>query len=408
MNMHETLLGKKIVLGVTGSIAAYKSAELIRRMKELGADVRVVMTKAACEFITPLTLQTLSGQPVAIELLDADQESAMGHIKLARWADWIVIAPASANTIARLAHGQTDDLLSSLCLASESPLALAPAMNNKMWANEATQANLDILMKRGVHVLGPASGDQACGEQGEGRLLEPMAIIAELAQLMMPLKLQGKKVVITAGPTYEPIDPVRFIGNRSSGKMGFAVAKAAKEAGANVVLIAGPVHLTTPPGVERINVETAAQMHEQVMASVASAAIFIACAAVADFRPQSVADNKIKKTQTDNLQLELVPTTDSVSEVVKLESVPFIVGFAAETEHVADYAQTKLHTKKLDMIAANQVGEGLGFAVDDNALDVFWSEGSQILPLANKTQLARDLMTLIIEQFYAKNSTQST
>lgn len=406
--MHETVLGKKIVLGVTGSIAAYKSAELVRRMRELGADVRVVMTKAACEFITPLTLQTLSGQPVAIELLDADQESAMGHIKLARWVDWIVIAPASANTIARLAHGRTDDLLSSLCLASESPLALAPAMNNKMWANQATQANMDILMRRGVHVLGPASGDQACGEQGEGRLLEPMAIIAELAQLMMPLKLEGKKVVITAGPTYEPIDPVRFIGNRSSGKMGFAVAKAAKEAGANVVLIAGPVHLTTPSGVKRINVETAAQMHEQVMASVASADIFIACAAVADFRPKLVADNKIKKTQTDNLQLELEPTIDIVSEVAKLERVPFIVGFAAETERVADYAQTKLHTKKLDMIAANQVGQGLGFAVDDNALDVFWSEGSQTLPLANKTQLARDLMTLIIERFYAKNSTQST
>ncbi|MBE0439357.1 MAG: bifunctional phosphopantothenoylcysteine decarboxylase/phosphopantothenate--cysteine ligase CoaBC [Gammaproteobacteria bacterium] len=406
--MHETVLRKKIVLGVTGSIAAYKSAELIRRMKELGADVRVVMTKAACQFITPLTLQTLSGQPVAIELLDADQESAMGHIKLARWADWIVIAPASANTIARLAHGRADDLLSSLCLASESPLAVAPAMNNKMWANEATQANLDTLMRRGVYVLGPASGDQACGEQGEGRLLEPMAIIVQLAQLMMPLKLQGKKVVISAGPTYEPIDPVRFIGNRSSGKMGFAVAKAAKEAGANVVLIAGPVHLTTPQGVERINVETAAQMHEQVMASVASADIFIASAAVADFRPLSVADNKIKKTQTDNLQLELVPTIDIVSDVAKLERVPFIVGFAAETDHVADYAKTKLHTKKLDMIAANQVGEGLGFAVDNNALDVFWSQGSQTLPLANKTQLARDLMTLIIERFYAKNSTQST
>ncbi len=406
--MHDTLLGKKLVLGVTGSIAAYKSAELIRRLRELGAEVRVVMTKAACEFITPLTLQTLSGQPVAIELLDADEESAMGHIKLARWADWIVIAPASANTIARLAHGQTDDLLSSLCLASESPLAIAPAMNNKMWSNEATQANLDVLMGRGVHVLGPASGDQACGEQGEGRLLEPMAIIAELAHLMMPLKLQGKKVVITAGPTYEPIDPVRFIGNRSSGKMGFAVARAAKEAGANVVLIAGPVHLTTPSGVERINVETAAQMHLQVMASVSSADIFIACAAVADFRPKSAADNKIKKTQVDNLQLELVPTTDIVSEVTKLESAPFIVGFAAETEHVADYAQTKLHNKKLDMIAANQVGQNLGFAIDNNALEVYWAQGSQTLPLANKTQLARDLMTLIIEQFYAKNSTQST
>lgn len=406
--MHETLFGKKIVLGVTGSIAAYKSAELIRRLRELGVEVRVVMTKAACEFITPLTLQTLSGQPVAIELLDADEESAMGHIKLARWADWIVIAPASANTIARLAHGQTDDLLSSLCLASESPLAIAPAMNNKMWSNDATQANLGVLMGRGIYVLGPASGDQACGEQGEGRLLDPMEIIAELAQRMVPLKLQDKNVIITAGPTYEPIDPVRFIGNRSSGKMGFAVAKAAKEAGANVVLIAGPVHLATPSGVARINVETAAQMHLHVMASVSKADIFISCAAVADFRPQSATNNKIKKTQTDNLQLELVPTIDIVSEVAQLESPPFIVGFAAETEHVTDYAKTKLHTKKLDMIAANQVGKNLGFAVDNNALDVYWAQGSQTLPLANKTQLARDLMTLIIEQFYAKNSTEST
>lgn len=408
MNMHETLLGKKIVLGVTGSIAAYKSAELIRRLRDLGADVRVVMTKAACEFITPLTLQTLSGQPVAIELLDADEESAMGHIKLARWADWIVVAPASANTIARLAQGRTDDLLSSLCLASESPLALAPAMNNKMWANEATQTNLATLMQRGAYILGPASGDQACGEQGEGRLLEPMAIIAELAQLMVPAQLQGRKVVITAGPTYEPIDPVRFIANRSSGKMGFAVAKAAKEAGADVVLIAGPVHLATPAGVERINVETAAQMHQHVMATMTSSDIFIACAAVADFSPSNVADNKIKKTTTDGLQLELMPTVDIVADVAKLDKRPFIVGFAAETEAVEHYAKTKLANKKLDMIAANQVGNGLGFAVDNNALDVFWSEGSQTLPLANKTQLARDLMTLIIERFYAKNSTQST
>jgi len=406
--MLEKLLGQKIVLGVTGSIAAYKSAELIRRLRELGAEVRVVMTKAACEFITPLTLQTLSGQPVAIELLDADEESAMGHIKLARWADWILIAPASANTIARLAHGRTDDLLSSLCLASESPLAIAPAMNNKMWSNEATRFNLATLMERGVHVLGPASGDQACGEQGEGRLLEPMAIIEALSQLMVPLQLQGKQVVITAGPTYEPIDPVRFIGNRSSGKMGFAVAKAAKEAGAKVTLVTGPVHLPTPTGVERIDVETAAQMHEQVMEQVSSADIFVACAAVADFSPQQMADNKIKKTQTGNLQLELVPTVDIVAAVAQLSKKPFIVGFAAETEDVTKYAKAKLSTKKLDMIAANQVGDGLGFAVDNNALDVFWSEGSHTLPLANKTQLARDLMTLIIERFYAKNSTQST
>lgn len=405
---NNALLGKKIVLGVSGSIAAYKSADLVRRLSDAGAELRVVMTKGACEFITPLTLQTLSGHPVAIELLDADQESAMGHIKLARWADWILIAPASADTIARLAQGRADDLLAALCLASESPLIIAPAMNNKMWENQATQENLARLQARGVQLLGPASGDQACGEQGAGRLLEPTDIVAGLSKLVVPAKLRGKRVMITAGPTYEPIDPVRFIGNRSSGKMGFAMAAAAAEAGADVVLIAGPVHLTTPSGVTRINVETAQQMYDAVIDGVPACDIFVACAAVADYRLEATAENKIKKIKHEKLRLDLVPTLDIVSTIASLPEKPFVVGFAAETEQVMDYAQDKLKSKGLDMIAANQVGENMGFALDDNALQVFWAQGSQALPLNAKTQLARDLMTLIIERYNAKDSTEST
>lgn len=398
----------KIVLGVTGSIAAYKSADLVRRLQEQGAEIRVVMTKAACEFITPLTMQTLSGHPVALDLLDIVQESTMGHITLARWADWILVAPASADSIARVAQGRTDDLLSAICLASESPLAISPAMNNKMWTNSATQDNLHALRKRGVQVLGPASGDQACGEQGEGRLLEPMDIVNELASLAVPKRLQGKRMVITVGPTHEAIDPVRYIGNRSSGKMGFAVAKAAVEAGANVTLVSGPVHMATPTGVNRVDVETAQQMHDAVMSNIQQCDIFIACAAVADYQPEQVEESKIKKTHYDSLQLNLVPTIDIVSAVASLESKPFVIGFAAETNDVTGYAQAKLQNKKLDMIAANQVGEGIGFAVDDNALEVFWSQGSQTLPLTAKSQLARDLMTLIIERYNAKNSTKNS
>jgi phosphopantothenoylcysteine decarboxylase/phosphopantothenate--cysteine ligase len=350
-------------------------------------------------------LQTLSGHPVAIELLDADEEAAMGHIKLARWADWILIAPATADTIARLASGRANDLLTALCSASESPLAIAPAMNNKMWQNEATQNNIRHLRSESAQILGPASGDQACGEQGEGRLLEPNDIVAALARLVVPARLQGKTVVITAGPTYEPIDPVRFIGNRSSGKMGFAVAVAAAEAGANVILISGPVHLPTPTRVHRINVETAQQMHSKVMEHVQGCDVFISCAAVADFRPQQFEGNKIKKTENDLLQLVLEPTLDIVSAVAGEDKPPFVVGFAAETKSVDVYAKDKLKKKKLDMIAANQVGDGVGFAVNENELEVFWDTGSSLLPKAPKRQLARDLMTLIIERYNAKNTT---
>lgn len=403
------LAGKHIVVGVTGSIAAYKAADLIRRLRDEGAELRVVMTQGAAEFITPLTLQTLSGHPVAMELLDADQESAMGHIALARWSDWVLIAPASADTIARLTHGRADDLLTALILATESPVALAPAMNNKMWSHPATQENLASLRARGVQVIGPGSGDQACGEQGEGRLLEPNDIIAELSQLAVPAQLQGKRVLITAGPTYEPIDPVRFIGNRSSGKMGFALAQAAKQAGAEVTLIAGPVSLPTPTGIQRHDVETAQQMLEAVNTHKAHSDIFISCAAVADYRPIEVEANKIKKLTHDTLLVALEPTIDIVASVAnEPEHNLFVVGFAAETRHIADYARDKLQRKKLDMIAANQVGNGRGFAVDDNALQVFWDGGEQVLPLATKSQLARDLMTLIIKRFYAKNSTENS
>lgn len=404
-----SLNGKKIVIGVTGSIAAYKAADLIRRLKDYGAEVRVMMTTGAAEFITPLTLQTLSGYPVAMTLLDADEESAMGHIALARWADWILIAPATADCLSRLVSGRADDILAAVCLATEAPIAVAPAMNNKMWSNAATQSNLALLKQRGVSVIGPASGDQACGEQGEGRLLEPLDIVYELDRLMVPGLLAGKQVVITAGPTYEPIDPVRFIGNRSSGKMGFAIAQAAREAGAKVTIIAGPVQLATPTAVRRINVETTEEMALAVEDSLDACDIFISCAAVSDYRPIQVQQEKIKKNSEQSIQIELEPTIDIVSTVTNRHNKPsFVVGFAAETHNLMEYAKSKLARKKLDMIAANLVGENQGFAVDDNALHIIWTDGEQTLPLMPKTQLARELMTLIIKRFYAKNSIKNS
>ena len=403
----EILAGKKIVLGVSGSIAAYKAAEIIRLCRKAGAEVKVVMTKGACEFITPLTLQTLSGSPVAIDLLDADEESAMGHIKLARWADWVLIAPASANTMARIVQGRTEDLLSALCLASEAPIALAPAMNNKMWTHEATQQNLAVLVGRGNYILGPASGEQACGEQGVGRLLEPEHIIALLSQLMVPKRLGGKRVVVTAGPTHEPIDPVRYIGNRSSGKMGFELACAAVEAGAEVILITGPVHLSTPSAVCRIDVETAEQMYDAVM-DISDADIVIGCAAVADYRPAKYQNKKIKKSDSENSSLALIKNRDIIAAVSQRKERPFVVGFAAETENMAEYAKGKMKAKNLDMVAANRVGKDLVFGADINALQVFWPEGDQTMATALKSHLARELMTLIIERYDAKNSTKDS
>jgi len=397
------LLDRHIVLGITGGIAAYKSADLVRRLKELGADVQVVMTPAATTFITPLTLQAVSGRAVRLELLDANAEAGMGHIELARWAELLVIAPASADFIARMAHGLANDLLSTLCLASDRPIAVAPAMNRLMWCNPATQANCEILRQRGVLLWGPGSGEQACGEVGEGRMLEPL----ELRELVAAFftrsgSLEGVQVLITAGPTREALDPVRFISNRSSGRMGFAIADAAAGEGAQVTLVSGPVGLPTPVGVQRVDVESAERMHTAVMQHVAEADIFIATAAVADYRPLAVAEQKIKKTQqTVTIALERNP--DILATVAALESAPFTVGFAAETEQVLEYAQDKRRRKKLDMIAANQVGvPGSGFESRQNALHVLWEGGEQVLALADKTQLGRELVELISQRYHAQ------
>ena len=403
MTERTPLDGKKIVLGVTGSIAAYKAADLVRLLIKEGAEVKVVMTQAASEFITPLTMQTLSGSPVAMTLLDADEESTMGHIQLARWADWVLIAPASANTLAGLAHGRTEDLLTALCLATTAPIAVAPAMNNKMWSNEATQNNLATIADRGVLVLGPATGEQACGENGEGRLLEPEQLITELLHLILPTKLSGKRVVVTAGPTHEPIDPVRFIGNRSSGKMGFAIATAAAQAGAEVILITGPVALATPPEVQRVDVETAQQMFEAIE-KIEQIDIFIGCAAVADYRPEQYSESKLKKAVETQRAIQVTENKDIIAAVAQRQVKPFIVGFAAETDDIINYAKDKMERKQLDMIAANLVGKGLGFGVDTNTLYVFWQQGEALLPLALKSHLARDLMRLIIDRYDAKNS----
>jgi phosphopantothenoylcysteine decarboxylase/phosphopantothenate--cysteine ligase len=401
------LINKRILLGVSGSIAAYKSADLVRKLREQGAEVRVVMTHGAMQFITPLTLQALSGNPVRESLFDADAEAAMGHIELARWADTILVAPASADFLARLAIGRADDLLSAICLASEAPVIVTPAMNRLMWSNDATRANVKTLRKRGVSFLGPAEGEQACGETGEGRMLEPEQIVQQLAQSFESGALQGARVMVTAGPTREPIDPVRYITNRSSGKMGYAIARAAMEAGAEVTLVSGPVELPAPDGVECICVETAQQMHQAVIDRVQRCDIFIGTAAVADYRPGLQSVNKMKKTR-DEVQLKLVKTPDILSAVAASVSAPFTVGFAAETDNVIEYARSKLHKKGLDMIAANHVGEGLGFDRDENALEVLWEGGNVSLPLCKKEKLARQLIKIISERFHAKDTAENT
>lgn len=392
----------RVVLGVTGGIAAYKSAELTRRLKDKGADVQVVMTAGAREFVTPLTFQALSGRPVRTDLWDAAAEAAMGHIELARWPQRIVIAPATADFIARLAHGLADDLLSTLCLATDAPIVVVPAMNRLMWSNAATQANVAALRQRGFTILGPAEGAQACGETGAGRMVEPQAIVDALFAVPRSLDgnslLRGRKVVVTAGPTRERIDPVRFITNRSSGKMGYAVAEAARDAGANVVIVSGPVNVPTPQGVQRIDVETAEQMMNAVQAEIADTDIFIAAAAVSDYRMREVAMHKIKKT-SDELSLQLSRTPDILATVAAGSPRPFVVGFAAETQNVERNALAKLEGKKLDMIAANQVGEGLAFDCDDNALTVYWAGGKRELERAPKCQLAGSLIAVIAERF---------
>jgi len=397
---------KRILLGITGGIAAYKSADLVRRLREQGADVRVVMTRSACEFITPLTMQALSGRPVHTELLDYSAEAAMGHIELARWCDVVLIAPASANFMARLTHGQADDLLSTLCLAASVPLLLAPAMNQQMWLNPATQDNARLLTSRGITLLGPADGSQACGDTGPGRMLEPGDLIGHLDHVFQTNTLTAKKLVITAGPTREDIDPVRFISNRSSGRMGYAVARAAVEAGAEVVLISGPTSLELPERVFCQQVVTARQMHDAVMNEIRDTDIFIAAAAVADYRCSTIADQKIKKTDAFiNLTLEKNP--DILGEVASLSPPPFTVGFAAETEALLENARKKLINKKLDMIAANLVGDNRGFESEDNELQIIWEDGNIKLDHAPKEKLARNLVAIIAKHIHEKNSAQT-
>jgi phosphopantothenoylcysteine decarboxylase / phosphopantothenate---cysteine ligase len=390
--------GKRILLGVTGGIAAYKAAELVRRLRERGAEVQVVMTAAARQFVTPLTFQALSGRTVRTELWDTAAEAAMGHIELARWAELVLVAPASADFLSRLASGGADDLLATLCLATDAPIALAPAMNHLMWSNAATRANVALLQERGVRLLGPAEGDQACGETGPGRMLEPDAL-AELAeQILVPHgALAGRRVLITAGPTRERIDPVRFVSNRSSGRMGFAVAEAARAAGAEVVMVSGPVALPTPAGVRRIDVESAADMLSAVTEEVAQADIFISTAAVADYRPARPPEHKIKKS-AEKLAVEMERTVDIIATVAARPSRPFVVGFAAETEAVEQNARAKMIKKNLDMIAANEVGHDKAFDCAENELVVLWRGGGRReLGRASKETLARALVALIAE-----------
>ena len=399
------LANRRILLGVSGGIAAYKACELVRRLRDLGAQVRVVMTESATHFVSATTFQALSGEAVRVSLWDEQAEMAMGHIELARWAERIIVAPASADLIARLAHGMANDLLTTLCLASAAPLYVAPAMNQQMWAHPAVQENVDTLRRRGVHLLGPASGDQACGDIGSGRMLEPLELRVALAGSFGDGALRGLKMVVSAGPTYEDIDPVRFIGNRSSGRMGFAVAGAAADAGAQVTLVAGPVHLATPHGVaHRVDVRSAAEMHAAVLAASAGADIYVGAAAVGDYRPASAAGQKIKKQDGAGLTLALAENPDILASLAAQTVHPFLVGFAAETHDVADYAQDKLRRKGLDMIAANLVGNGLGFEAADNALNVYWPGGSLELARAGKEQLARELVASIAQRYRAVRS----
>ncbi|MDE2256344.1 MAG: bifunctional phosphopantothenoylcysteine decarboxylase/phosphopantothenate--cysteine ligase CoaBC [Xanthomonadaceae bacterium] len=388
------LANLRILLGVSGGIAAYKAAELTRRLRDAGADVQVVLTANAARFVGPLTFQALSGHPVRAGLWDEAAEAAMGHIELARWAQRILIAPASADVIARLAHGIADDLLTTLCLASAAPLAVAPAMNLRMWAHAATQANVAMLRSRDVAVLGPADGPMAEPESGPGRLLEPHQIVAGLAALHGPKPLTGLRVLVSAGPTCEDIDPVRFIGNRSSGRMGFAIARAAAEQGAAVHLVAGPVHLPTPAGVVREDVRNARQMRDAVMQQIPQCDIFVAAAAVGDYRPAEVAAHKLKKTGKA-LVLELTENPDIVAEVAARKKKPFVAGFAAETERVEARARSKLERKGLDLIAANRVGNGTGFDAEDNELTLLWSGGKEQLQRADKLALAHRLLERI-------------
>jgi len=413
MQRMNTLSGRRILLGVSGGIAAYKSPDLVRRLRERGAEVQVVMTAGAQRFVTPTTFQAVSGREVRAELWDPAAEASMGHIELARWADYVLIAPATADCLARLAAGRADDLLTTLVLATEAPIGVAPAMNRIMWSKRVTQANVAALRERGVEFFGPGEGEQACGEVGSGRMLEPAQIAAQLdaslggatAASVRPAAasrrgaLSGRRVLVTAGPTRERIDPVRFISNRSSGKMGFAVAEAASAAGADVVLVAGPVSLDTPPGVRRIDVESAADMLAAVERECAGLDVFIGTAAVADYRPVLSAAHKIKKT-AERIELSLERTTDILASVAARPDRPFTVGFAAETHDVESYARGKLLAKRLDLIAANEVGDDKVFDKDDNTLLVLWADGQLQIGPACKTAVAERLVELIATRLH--------
>ncbi|WP_083490910.1 bifunctional phosphopantothenoylcysteine decarboxylase/phosphopantothenate--cysteine ligase CoaBC [Stenotrophomonas humi] len=406
---HRPLEGQKLLLCVGGGIAAYKSLELVRRLRDAGAFVQVAMTAGAQQFVTPLSFQALSGNPTRTTLWDSSAEQAMGHIELARWADRIVVAPATADLLARLAHGNADDLVTTLCLATTAPLTVCPAMNHRMWQHPATQANITLLRERGAQVIGPEDGPLAEGESGPGRLTEAPAIVAALAANLAPQapakpgRLNGMRVLISAGPTYEDLDPVRYVGNRSSGKMGYALAAAAARQGAQVVLVSGPVQLPTPAGVQRIDVRSAAQMREAVLSAL-PADIYIGAAAVADYTPRQVSPQKLKKTAgTQTLTLELVRTADILAEVaVQEQALKLVVGFAAETHDVEKYARGKLADKHLDLIIANQVGiAGNGFESDQNAAIAYWDGGQREFPGTAKTQLAEQLLDLIAERLDA-------
>ena len=400
------MASQNIILGVSGGIAAYKTPELVRRLRDRGAAVQVVMTHSAREFVTETTLQAVSGMPVRTDLWDSQAEAAMGHIELARWADLVLIAPATAQIMARMAAGSAADLLTTLCLATEAPVVIAPAMNHVMWSHPAVQENRQKLADHGVRILGPDIGDQACGESGPGRMLQPDAIVAAVtapiavADVEPPL-LAGKKVLITAGPTREALDPVRFISNRSSGKMGYALAEAARQAGAEVILVSGPVNIAVPDGVNLVNVESAQQMFSATHEHIEGVDIFIGAAAVADYRPANLEEQKIKK-DAGEMSIDLVRVPDILASVAKIDNGLFTVGFAAETENLRDYARAKLDKKNLDMIVANLVGENLGFDADDNAVEVYWRDGEHSFPIATKSALADDLIKLVSERYLEK------
>jgi phosphopantothenoylcysteine decarboxylase/phosphopantothenate--cysteine ligase len=396
------LSGQRILLGVSGGIAAYKAADLARRLLDAGAEVQVVMTEAAQQFVSAMTFQALTARPVRSSLWDAAAEAAMGHIELARWATQVVIAPASADLIARLAHGLANDLLGTLCLATAAPVAVVPAMNRLMWAHAATQANVETLRARGVAVFGPGEGEQACGETGPGRMLEPMQVVAALLAAQAPPALAGRRLLISAGPTYEDLDPVRYLGNRSSGKMGFALATEAAAMGARVVLVAGPVALATPAGVDRIDVRSAAQMRAAVLAALPGQDAYISAAAIADYTPVRPSAQKIKKTAS-TIELQLQRTPDVLAEVSAHPQRPrLLVGFAAETSELAAHARGKLRDKGLDMIAGNDVSDsGIGFESEDNALTVFSADASQAIARGPKRQVARELLLLVAQRLDA-------